>query len=409
MDFATIFAIAKEAYDWYNKLKNWLDFDHHYTNDEIAGLINHVMLLVERTRREIVLEIQETRLADLIGDVNGLLMRFREYTIYDKETQHEQWQLEGSRLLQIVDDSADVISDLEAELARLDLDQHYTLLNRIPDVEHAAKVYPLLTILTPFRVIAMTERTRNYGTEDIDHIPPIWIQLKDQTDKVYEAFRYVIENGFSGIITRDGEPDGRGGRYVQIGYKFKNSFVLLYEAAKSTNSILEKARKQLEKRKANYLCLQIDVMAKAELEPYSLESLNYPGYFIRHQDFLGKISEIKSDLDKRDSAFKILPGLADNVYISFESVNYPGYYLRHRNFRIYLDPKSDEELFQKDATFKKVPGIEGSAGGVSFESTNYPRKYIRHRNYQLYLEEEKNDLFKKDATFKIVDAEYSGK
>jgi hypothetical protein len=136
---------------------------------------------------------------------------------------------------------------------------------------------------------------------------------------------------------------------------------------------------------------------QVEGELISLQSYNYPDHFIRHKDFLGEITIITSDSDKKDATFKIVPGLADNKLISFESVNYPGYYLRHESFRINLHKYSDDQLFKEDATFKKVPGLADNTW-LSFESYNYPGRYIRHRDFHLYLEEGSDDLFRKDVT-----------
>jgi hypothetical protein len=141
-------------------------------------------------------------------------------------------------------------------------------------------------------------------------------------------------------------------------------------------------------------------------ELISLQSYNYPDYFIRQKDFLGEITIITSDSDKKDATFKITPGLADNNLITFESVSYPGYYLRNEDFRINLHKYSDDQLFKEDATFKKVPGLADSTW-LSFESYNHPGHYIRHKNFHLYLEEGSDDLFKKDVTFKMVDPKWS--
>jgi|GEM_PF-1380669 len=140
---------------------------------------------------------------------------------------------------------------------------------------------------------------------------------------------------------------------------------------------------------------------KVEGEKVSLQSYNYPDRFIRHKEFLGELTVITSDLDKKGATFKIVPGLADNTQISFESIDYPGYYLRHENFRLNLHKSSDDQLFKEDATFKKVPGLADNAW-ASFESYNFPGHYIRHRDYHMYLEEGSDDLFKADVTFKIA-------
>jgi hypothetical protein len=129
-----------------------------------------------------------------------------------------------------------------------------------------------------------------------------------------------------------------------------------------------------------------------------LQSLNFPGLFIRHRNFLGELTRINSNLDRQDASFRIVPGLANSNLISFESVNYPGYYLRHQGFRIKLARRENNDLFRKDATFKRVPGL-ANRSMVSFESYNYPGHYIRHRNYHLYLERGNTNLFRQDATF----------
>lgn len=133
----------------------------------------------------------------------------------------------------------------------------------------------------------------------------------------------------------------------------------------------------------------------------SLQSYNYQTHFIRHANFLGEITHIASELDRRDSTFKMVPGLADSRYISFESVNYPGYYLRHQDFRLRLHQSDGSQLFRADATFKMGPGL-ADGSWLSFESFNYPGHYIRHRDYHLYIERGGDDLFRKDATFRLA-------
>ena len=147
-------------------------------------------------------------------------------------------------------------------------------------------------------------------------------------------------------------------------------------------------------------------------ERYSFESYNFPGYFIRHEYFLapidslgaggffGEITKINSLLDEKDASFEVVPGLADNRYISFESLNRPGYFLRHQGFRLKLGKSSNDQGFKNDATFKVKAGLAFDSL-VSFESLNYPGRYIRHRDFHLYLEKGNDNLFRKDATFRI--------
>ena len=97
---------------------------------------------------------------------------------------------------------------------------------------------------------------------------------------------------------------------------------------------------------------------------------------------------------------RLVSGLAGKCR-SFESVNYPGQFLRHQNFRLKLAKKTDDKVFKEDATFCFVEGL-ASSQARSFESVNFPKHYIRHSNFELWLvKSDGNQLFKKDATFII--------
>jgi hypothetical protein len=135
----------------------------------------------------------------------------------------------------------------------------------------------------------------------------------------------------------------------------------------------------------------------------SLQSFNYPKTYIRHRDGLGYITEISSELDRKDASWHLTHGLEGRDHVSFRSANYPKQYLRHQEGRIKLHEFEDVELFRKDATFKRVNGL-AKGGWVSFESVNYPDHFIRHKDGELWVE--KNDgseLFAMDATFRIVE------
>jgi hypothetical protein len=172
----------------------------------------------------------------------------------------------------------------------------------------------------------------------------------------------------------------------------------------------------------------------------SIESFNFPNYYIRHRNFLGEISQLESILDKKDGTFRIVPGLADEKHFSFESINFPGYFLwaEDKNAQLslkqlkggtgtggardYLDDIIDEDRpegthpvartaaserdrqeYWKAATFEVKPGLAGVAGGLSFRclKTFTPLgDYIRHKNFKLFLEPLRSDhQFKADATF----------
>lgn len=135
----------------------------------------------------------------------------------------------------------------------------------------------------------------------------------------------------------------------------------------------------------------------------SLQSANYPTYFIRHRNFEGELTVVNT-IDERDATFALLPGRYGNMsnaaIVSLEAVNFPGQFLRHRNFRIVLTPLGGGTDAQ-DGSFILRPALNsGGPNWISLESLNFPGLFLRHRNFKLYLE--RNDgspVFKNDASF----------
>jgi hypothetical protein len=146
----------------------------------------------------------------------------------------------------------------------------------------------------------------------------------------------------------------------------------------------------------------------------SLQSSNFPGRFVRHRDGLGFITPVQTDLDKRDSTFVIrkallkpedprAPGFsgAHEISVSLESVNFPGHFLRHQDFRIKLHQDDGTVLFRQDASFMYQDGDDPAGnGGFSLESVNLPGHFLRHSNFELWLaSSDGSDLFAHDATW----------
>ncbi|GAA0468055.1 hypothetical protein Aca07nite_40010 [Actinoplanes capillaceus] len=94
---------------------------------------------------------------------------------------------------------------------------------------------------------------------------------------------------------------------------------------------------------------------------------------VRHRDYRGRLDRI-GHRERDDANFRIRSGLANSGCVSFESVNFPGYYLRHRNFEIRLDRIDGSELFRQDATFCPLTIRSGAA--LVLRSHNYPRHYV---------------------------------
>jgi len=170
---------------------------------------------------------------------------------------------------------------------------------------------------------------------------------------------------------------------------------------------------------------------------YSLQSSNYPTYYVRHSSFRARLDpSINQDLYHKDASWNIVPGNfrpappapapapapspvpsavrrcgkkaeSGNWFdighrISFKSSNYPDRFLRHRNFEVWLDPKDGSDLYNKDSTFIVRPANNGKAGYVSFQSVNYPDRFIRHAGFLLWLHpSDGSALFKDDSSFLI--------
>ena len=136
---------------------------------------------------------------------------------------------------------------------------------------------------------------------------------------------------------------------------------------------------------------------------HSFASSNFPDRYIRHRNLLGYLEPITDELGRKDTSFKIVPGLADSRCSSFESVNYPGHFLRHKNFRIQLSRMINQQLFREDATFCIKPVTFGRNDHFAFESFNLYGYYIRHKNFELWLERsDGSNLFRQDASFMVI-------
>ncbi|WP_055523520.1 glycoside hydrolase family 43 protein [Streptomyces graminilatus] len=130
-----------------------------------------------------------------------------------------------------------------------------------------------------------------------------------------------------------------------------------------------------------------------------LKSYNYPGRYIRHADYLGRIDTYPI-APYTDSQWKLVPGLADSSAVSFQSVNYPTRYLRHYFYDLRLDANDGTPAFAADATFHHTAGLADSSWS-SFRSYNYPTRYIRHHDYALRIDPISTATERQDATFRI--------
>jgi hypothetical protein len=134
----------------------------------------------------------------------------------------------------------------------------------------------------------------------------------------------------------------------------------------------------------------------------SLESVNYPGRYIRHLNALGQVEAVTAGSaaqTKLDATFTVVNGLASPACYSFQTRS--GLFLRHRDLRLRVDANAGDATFRGDATFCAVDG--SVSGSVALSSYNSPSRRIRHRDFALWLDVAENTTaFRADSSFRIV-------
>jgi hypothetical protein len=95
------------------------------------------------------------------------------------------------------------------------------------------------------------------------------------------------------------------------------------------------------------------------------------GYRLRNRDFVARL-EADSTAQGPSGRFQVRQGLAGAGCLSFESAEYPGFYLRHRNYVLMVERSDFSTLYRSDATF--CP--QASAGGFALRSVNFPDHHL---------------------------------
>jgi hypothetical protein len=111
--------------------------------------------------------------------------------------------------------------------------------------------------------------------------------------------------------------------------------------------------------------------------------MSEPDRFMRHKnyEFWLDPNTDSSDLYLKDSSLTVRKGLDGSAgSISFESVNYPGYYLRHAGYTCQLNKPDGTDLFNEDASFYQLFTPYGIS--VRLLSVNYPDHMLTHDDNQ---------------------------
>jgi galactose oxidase len=95
---------------------------------------------------------------------------------------------------------------------------------------------------------------------------------------------------------------------------------------------------------------------------YSLESRNYPGYYLRHYGFRLRLDRFVDNAAYRmDATFcgrLPLSGSTASSALSLESRNYPGYFIRHKNFELWVERFDGTSGNGADATFSNIQSLQ---------------------------------------------------
>ncbi|MFJ4841029.1 family 43 glycosylhydrolase [Streptomyces sp. NPDC088746] len=116
---------------------------------------------------------------------------------------------------------------------------------------------------------------------------------------------------------------------------------------------------------------------------FNFEAADAPNQFVRHAWSRGRVDPHVAPY--ADMEWKAVPGPAGPSAVSLESVNFPGSFLRQRDGEVWIDTRTDDAGFRADATWRRVPGLSDRSL-VSFESYSAPGHYLRHRDALLYAE-----------------------
>ncbi|MFE6620058.1 glycoside hydrolase family 43 protein [Streptomyces sp. NPDC057740] len=210
---------------------------------------------------------------------------------------------------------------------------------------------------------------------------PMWMKFRDRNEWALYLDQYSSGRGYMPVRTTNPSASGTyqmpaSGSYDMGATKKRHGSILNLTAAEDSR----------------VLARWSDIPAKR------LQSYNFQDRYVRHANFDVRIDQNITNLDAQ---FRLRPGLAGSGTVSFESVNYPGYFLRHANNDFQLVRNDGTTQFAADATFRQVAGLADSTWS-SFQSYNHPDRYIRHYAYQLRLDTITTATARGDATFRVT-------
>jgi hypothetical protein len=211
---------------------------------------------------------------------------------------------------------------------------------------------------------------------------PMWMKFNGSDKWALYLDQYASGGGYMPVLTTDPSDPASyqrqaSGSYSMGGTKKRHGWVLNLTAAEESRVLARWPGTAVNR----------------------LQSYNFQDRYVRHADFDVRIDPNVSPAE--DARFRLRTGLAGSGTVSFESVNFPGYFLRHTGFDFQLAYHDGTAQFAQDATFRRVAGL-ADASWSSFQSYNHPDRYIRHYGYQLRLDPITTATGRGDATFNVT-------
>lgn len=124
--------------------------------------------------------------------------------------------------------------------------------------------------------------------------------------------------------------------------------------------------------------------------------------YLRHSGFRARVGV--DPFPAQDSQFRIVTGLAGLTGISLESVNFPGHYLRARPDReVWIEETDGTSGFADSATFRRVPGLSDTSMH-SYRLWADNTRYLRHESGLINVAPAADPAEHADATFAEVPA-----
>ncbi|MFC5666002.1 glycoside hydrolase family 43 protein [Kitasatospora misakiensis] len=211
---------------------------------------------------------------------------------------------------------------------------------------------------------------------------PMWMKSNSGNQWALYLDQYATSGGYMPVLTTDPSNPAAykkqaSGSYNMGGTKKRHGWILNLTAAEESRVLARWANTPAQR----------------------LQSFNFQDRYVRHANFDARIDPNVNPAE--DSRFRPRPGLAGTGTVSFESVNYPGYFLRHFNYDFQLAYNDGSGQFAQDATFRQVAGLADPSWS-SFQSYNHPDRYIRHYAYELRLDPITTATERGDATFRVT-------